>query len=191
MIKYVTLNKIVNYFFTIKSRLKSITYYKLIFKKFGKKSLILNPILIGNAKYISIGDNTMIRDGVRLEVLLKSNSPHLKIGSNCLIEQNVQIICKDSVIIEDNVSIAGNCAIVDVSHPFSNGEIHENIGYKISGEIKKIYIGRGCFIGFSAVVLPGVHLGEGCVVGANSVVMNNFEKRSIISGNPARIIGHY
>ncbi len=51
-----------------------------------------------------------------------------------------------------------------------------------------VEIGPYCFLGFRAIVLPGVTLGEGCVVGANSVVTKSFEPYSIVAGVPARLL---
>ena len=49
-------------------------------------------------------------------------------------------------------------------------------------------IGRNCFIGGSSLVLPGVAIGDNCVVGAGSVVTKSVPAKSLVGGNPARII---
>ena len=49
-------------------------------------------------------------------------------------------------------------------------------------------IGRHCFIGAHSMVLPGVTIGDGCVVGAGSVVTRDVPDRTIVAGNPARVI---
>jgi acetyltransferase-like isoleucine patch superfamily enzyme len=49
-------------------------------------------------------------------------------------------------------------------------------------------IGRNCFIGGSSLVLPGVEIGDNCVVGAGSVVTKSVPAKSLVAGNPARII---
>jgi acetyltransferase-like isoleucine patch superfamily enzyme len=58
-------------------------------------------------------------------------------------------------------------------------------------------IGKNCFIGGSSLILPGVEIGDNCVVGAGSVVTKSVPPRSVVAGNPARIlrsdieVGHY
>lgn len=52
-----------------------------------------------------------------------------------------------------------------------------------------INIGRHCWIGANAVILPGVALGDNVTVGAGAVVTKSFPDGSILAGVPARVIG--
>ncbi len=49
-------------------------------------------------------------------------------------------------------------------------------------------IGRNCFIGGSSLILPGVEIGDNSVVGAGAVVTKSVPPRSVVAGNPARIL---
>ena len=56
-------------------------------------------------------------------------------------------------------------------------------------EPKEIHIGKKCWIGMNAMILPGVELGDHTVVGAGSVVTKSFpDGYVVIAGNPAKII---
>lgn len=49
-------------------------------------------------------------------------------------------------------------------------------------------IGKNCFVGGNALILPGVTIGDNCVVGAGSVVTKDVPSGSAVAGNPARVI---
>jgi acetyltransferase-like isoleucine patch superfamily enzyme len=49
-------------------------------------------------------------------------------------------------------------------------------------------IGRNCFIGGESIVLPGTTIGDNCVIGAGSVVTKDVPPRTIVAGNPAKVI---
>jgi len=50
------------------------------------------------------------------------------------------------------------------------------------------YIGKRCFIGAHALIMPGIRVGDQCIVGAGSVVTKDVPNGSIVAGNPAKII---
>ena len=52
-----------------------------------------------------------------------------------------------------------------------------------------VIIGDYTWIGENVSIMPGVNIGKSSVIGANSVVTKSFPERSIIAGNPAKIIG--
>ena len=103
-------------------RLKSKLYYRRVFRTFGTGSALHQPMLLTNPQYIHIGNNVLIRKGVRLEAIVSDpqHLPELRIGDNVNIEQNVHIVCHSKLIIGNNVSITGNCAIVYVTHPYKD-----------------------------------------------------------------------
>lgn len=51
-----------------------------------------------------------------------------------------------------------------------------------------ITIGKRCWIGANAVILPSVQLGDDVIVGAGAVVNRSFPSGSVIAGVPAAVI---
>ena len=49
-------------------------------------------------------------------------------------------------------------------------------------------IGRRCFIGVRAIILPGITIGNEVVVGAGSIVTKDVPDHCVVAGNPAHII---
>lgn len=50
------------------------------------------------------------------------------------------------------------------------------------------YIGRNCFIGAHSIIMPGVRIGNECIVGSGSVVTKDVPPRSVVVGNPAKVV---
>ena len=48
-------------------------------------------------------------------------------------------------------------------------------------------VGHDVWLGYSALVLPGVRIGHGAVVAAASVVARDVPPYAIVAGNPARV----
>jgi virginiamycin A acetyltransferase len=49
-------------------------------------------------------------------------------------------------------------------------------------------VGHDVWLGYNALVLPGVTIGHGAVVAAASVVASDVPPYAIVGGNPARVI---
>jgi acetyltransferase-like isoleucine patch superfamily enzyme len=174
-------------------RVKGILYYRYIFASFGRGSVLYKPIILSNPRFMHVGRNVTIRHGARLEAIVtdKKNPPELRIGNNVNIEQNAHIVCHSNVVIGNDVSITGNCAIVDVTHPFT--DVHEplKIGDRIKKERSHVEIGDRSFLGFGVIVLPNVRIGRYCIVGAHSLVRRDTPDYSVVAGNPATIRNRY
>lgn len=59
---------------------------------------------------------------------------------------------------------------------------------RVRGMFLHTRIGANCFIGGCSIILPGIEIGDDCVVAAGAVVTKSVPARSIVAGNPARII---
>lgn len=175
---------------SVGTRLKSTFYYPLVFGGFGKGSLLFRPTALRKPQHIRIGKNVTIRPGVRLEavVINLAKSPDFRIGNHVSIEQNVHIVCHHRVVIEDNVSITANCAIVDTTHPFDDVPYDAKVGALISDDEGFVEIGAGTFLGVGSIVLPNVRIGKGCVIGAHSVVTRSVPDYCVAVGAPAAVV---
>lgn len=55
-------------------------------------------------------------------------------------------------------------------------------------KVLPVKIGRHCFIGGGSMILPGVTIGDEAIVGGGTVVSSDVPSRSIVGGNPARVV---
>lgn len=80
-----------------------------------------------------------------------------------------------------DVSIGPEASILTLGHDPQSREFGDKGG--------KVVIGDRAWIGYRAIILPGVTIGDGAVVGAGSVVTKDIEPFTIVAGNPAKMIG--
>jgi acetyltransferase-like isoleucine patch superfamily enzyme len=161
-----------------------------LYGKLGHGAVIYPQRMVRYPGFITVGRNSILRYGGRIEMILHGQDwqPQLNIGDGVNIEQNVHIICHDRIEIGNNVSITGNCAIVDVSHPADAIERGLKIGEAIDPRRSHVVIGDNCFIGFGTMIMPNVTIGRNCIIGAGSVVTRDIPDNSVASGAPARVI---
>lgn len=144
-------------------------------------SLILGDNILLNSKNAKYHVNMFAPVKIYLEIGAK-----IKIGDNTRIHGSCLHALK-SIEIGKNCLIAANCQIFD-----GNGhEIFLDDPTKrifTNGNTKPISIGDNCWIGTSAIILPGSKLGNNCIVASGSIVKGRFSDNSLIAGNPAKFI---
>ncbi len=86
-----------------------------------------------------------------------------------------------SITIGKGTYIGPNVGIITTNHDICNLDNHE--------KGQNVVLGKKCWIGMNAVILPGTVLGDSTIVGAGSVVTKSFpEGNCVIAGNPAQKI---
>ena len=81
----------------------------------------------------------------------------------------------------NNVSIGPEATILTLGHDPQSPTFEDKGG--------NVIIEDYVWIGYRAIILPGVNIGKGAVVGAGAVVSRDVEPYTINAGNPAREIG--
>ncbi|MGN0308914.1 MAG: acyltransferase [Lachnospiraceae bacterium] len=176
-------------------------WYKIILGfnrvKYGKKLQLKGMPLIFNRKgaHLTLGNNCVIKSSFlsnlvglysRTIIVTRVEGAAIEIGNNVGIS-GATIYARSRIVIGDNSSIGGNVKILDNDfHPVE-------VEARLADDKRKIgtapiIIGKNCFIGCNSIILKGTRLGDNCVVGAGAVVCGEFEKDSVIAGNPARVI---
>ncbi len=98
------------------------------------------------------------------------------VNSGCMLDGRTYRIITGS-----DVSIGPEASILTLGHD------PQSPGFEDRGG--DVVIGDRAWIGYRAVILPGVTIGEGAVIGAGAVVTKNVDPYTIVAGNPARPIG--
>ena len=107
------------------------------------------------------------------------------IGKNCKISSHT-FIC-EGVTVKDDVFIGHHVVFINDRYP---GAVNERGMLQTSRDwaVRPTIIERRASIGSGAVILCDVIVGEGAIVGAGSVVTRNVPPRTVVAGNPARVI---
>tara|TARA_B100000809_G_C15140628_1_gene533113 strand:+ start:14643 stop:15239 length:597 start_codon:yes stop_codon:yes gene_type:complete len=111
------------------------------------------------------------------------------IGKNCYIGPGAAIRGDwGEIILEDGVNVQENCTV----HMFPGKTIVLKEGAHIGhgAIIHGANLGRNCLVGMNSVIMDGAEIGDECIVGAMAFVKAKsvFSNRSLIVGNPAKII---
>jgi len=125
-----------------------------------------------------IGANTKIGAFVEIQ-------KGARIGANCKISSH-SFIC-EGVTIEDDVFVGHNTTFINDKYPRATaapGGLATDADWTVQPTLVK----RGASIGSSATILCNVTIGEGAIVGAGSVVTRDVSPRTVVAGNPARVL---
>ena len=151
--------------------------------------------------YVTIGEKCIIGG----TFLFETNKGEINIGNNVHIG-GAFFICRSSIIIHDDVTMAWGITIYDHNSHSIYWEDRKNdnhncysdyINYNGNNVVNKdwsnvvskpIIIQSKVWIGFGVTILKGVTIGEGAVVGACSVVTKDVEPWTVVGGNPAILL---
>ncbi|MEZ2304046.1 MAG: CatB-related O-acetyltransferase [Microcoleus sp.] len=143
------------------------------------KNFVKSPnIIVGDYSYY---DDPTGPEKFEKNVLYNYGNDRLIIGKFCAIATNVKFIMNGANHKLDGIS----------TYPFpifGNGwETAMNLLMELPSK-GDIVIGNDVWIGYEAVIMPGVKIGDGVVIAAKSVVVKDVPAYTIVGGNPAGII---
>lgn len=106
------------------------------------------------------------------------------IHRSVILESKVKLdkVYPRGIYIGENTLVASHTTILTHEH------VKRDSGDPRNPWVKETYIGKRCFIGVGAVILPGVRIGDEVIVGAATVVTRDVPSNSVVVGNPGRIL---
>ena len=99
------------------------------------------------------------------------------VGDRVTVKCGVQLW--DGVTLEDDVFVGPNATFTNDLQPRSRNS---------AAQLLPTVVKKGASIGANATILPGLTIGEGAMVGAGAVVTKDVPPRTLVVGNPARIV---
>jgi len=127
------------------------------------------------------GDNLRVAAGFKI-----TDPNNLVVGDNCYLGEDAQLYAwGERITLGNNVLVAAGVRMITRKHGFADpGVPMSEQGYTHA----PITIEDDVWIGFQALILPGVTIGRGSIIGANAVVTKDVAPYSIMGGVPARLI---
>ena len=172
---------------------RRVSMFPLHLQSLGIDSFIERPYKISHPDCIQVGARTKILSHSWL-VPIKNYAdqafePRLVIGDDVYIGHRCCITCINSVAIGNGCVLSEEVYIADSSHGYN-----PDAGLIMRQRLQSrgpVVLEEHCFVGYRAVISPGVRLGRHSVVGANAVVTKSVPPFSMVAGTPARLIKRY
>lgn len=126
-----------------------------------------------------------IGEGCYIEPPLHANwgGKHCHFGKNVYANFNLTLVDDGEIFVGDFTMLAPNVILATAGHPILPALREKAFQYNAP-----VHIGKNCWIGAGAIVLPGVSIGDNSVIGAGSVVTKDIPTGVVAVGNPCRVI---
>lgn len=114
---------------------------------------------------------------------------HCHFGKYVYANFNLTMVDDTHIYVGDYTMFGPNVTVASAGHPILP-ELRKK-AYQYNFSVK---IGRNCWIGAGAVIVPGVTIGDNVVIGAGSVVTKDIPSNTVAVGNPCKVmreIGDY
>jgi acetyltransferase-like isoleucine patch superfamily enzyme len=131
-------------------------------------------------------------------LVAERDASRIEIGNNSLVGGGTTLDCALSITVEDDVLISYGCTLADSdNHSLYPEQRGQDLANWMDGgrhdwshsKMAPIRVCRGAWVGARSIILKGVTVGAGAVVAMGSVVTRDVPPRTIVAGNPAKIVG--
>jgi len=154
-------------------------------KKWLKK--LLRALAVRDPRYDRLYMRFARPGGLEYARMLRERGDFYAMGEHCYIEPSAQITDRPYIRLGNNVRITACCMM---GHEGSVNMINRALGLRLDG-VGKIDIRDNVFIGYGAIILPGVTIGPNAIVSAGSVVRADVAEGDVVAGVPAKRVGRF
>ena len=126
-----------------------------------------------------------IGEGCYIEPPFHANfgGAHVHFGKNIYVNFGLTMVDDTHIYVGDYTMFGPNVVVATAGHPILPQLREQAYQYNMP-----VHIGKNCWIGAGAIIVPGVTIGEGTVVGAGSVVTKDLPAGVVAVGNPCRVL---
>ena len=126
-----------------------------------------------------------IGEGSYIEPPFRANfgGRHCHFGKRVYANFNLTCVDDTHIFVGDCTLIGPNVTIATAAHPIDHAQREQGLQYNLP-----VHIGKNCWIGAGAIILPGVTIGDNTIIGAGSVVTKDIPSGVVAVGNPCKIL---
>lgn len=126
-----------------------------------------------------------IGEGCYIEPPFHANwgGAHCHFGNYVYANFNLTLVDDTHIYVGDRTMFGPNVTVATAGHPILPELREQAYQYNMS-----VHIGRNCWLGAGAIVLPGVTIGDNSVIGAGSVVTKDIPSGVVALGNPCKVL---
>lgn len=129
--------------------------------------------------FAEIGENCYIEPPFRANW----GGRHVHFGKNVYSNFNLTLVDDTHIYVGDYTMFGPNVTVATAGHPILPQLRQRGLQYNMP-----VHIGKNCWIGAGAILVPGVTIGDNVVVGAGSIVTKDLPDNVVAVGNPCRIL---
>lgn len=107
---------------------------------------------------------------------------HVHFGKGVYANFNLTLVDDTHIYVGDDTMFGPNVTVASAGHPILP-QLRPQYQYNMP-----VHIGKNCWIGAGAIILPGITIGDCSVVGAGSVVTKDIPACVVAVGNPCRVL---
>lgn len=108
---------------------------------------------------------------------------HIHFGKCIYANFNLTAVDDTHIYVGDYTMFGPNVTIATAGHPILPKLRQDAYQYNMP-----VHIGKNCWIGAGAIILPGVTIGDNTVIGAGSIVTKDVPSNVVALGNPCRVV---
>lgn len=108
---------------------------------------------------------------------------HVHFGKNVYANFNLTCVDDTHIYVGDYTMFGPNVTIATAGHPLLPSLREKGYQYNMP-----VHIGKNCWIGAGAIILPGITVGDNVVIGAGSIVTKDLPSNVLVVGNPCRVL---
>ena len=108
---------------------------------------------------------------------------HVHFGNHVYANFNLTMVDDTHIYVGDHTLFGPNVTVATAGHPILPHLREHGCQYNAP-----VHIGKNCWIGAGAVIVPGVSIGDNTVIGAGSVVTKDIPANVVAVGNPCKVL---